>query len=161
MLAEIDPEVLREPDPSAALAIARAATPDFVHRWFDGLQSHAASGGLLFVHAGVNPDLPLDAFLAAPWDTPLSQLETSAHWAWIRAIFLAAEPGSGGFFGYFVVHGHSPLDVGYTHSHAEQIARSRLNLDGGSGHTGMAKLAIFHGSQVEVLTTRGQTNAEL
>ena len=108
-----------------------------------------------------NPDWPLDTFLATPWNTPLSEINESNHWTWVREPFLSATPGPQGFSGYFVVHGHSPSDLGFTRGHAEQIARFRLNLDGGSGHTGRAKLAIFRGRKVEVLTVSGATNRGL
>ena len=82
------------------------------------------SGGLLFVHAGVNPDWPLETFLATPWNAPLSEIDESSHWAWVREPFLSATPGPQGFSGFFVVHGHSPRDLGFTRGHAEQIAAS-------------------------------------
>jgi len=161
VLDEFDPELTAERDPRVALIAARAVTPEYVKDWLDGLQAHARSGGLLFVHAGVHPERSLEAYLARPWNTPLSEIREAEHWAWIRGAFLAAEPGPEGFFGYMVVHGHSPGDLGYTPGHAEQIARCRLNLDGGSGLTGRAKLGIFRGQVVEVLTTRGPRNGDL
>jgi serine/threonine protein phosphatase 1 len=160
-LAEMSPEIVEEDDIFDVLERARAKTPKFVSAWLASLVSHARSGGLLFVHAGVNPALPLEPFLTTPWNAPLSQIDEAQHWAWVRESFLSASPGPDGFSGFFVVHGHSPRDLGYSHGHAEQIARFRLNLDGGSGHTGQAKLAIFRERAVEVLTGSGPTNREL
>ena len=160
-LAEMAPEIVADDDASDILELARSKTPKFVSAWLESLISHVVSGGLLFVHAGVNPDWPLETFLATPWNTPLSEIDESNHWTWVREPFLSATPGPQGFSGFFVVHGHSPRDLGFTRGHAEQIARFRLNLDGGSGYTGQAKLAIFRGLKVEVLTVSGPTNREL
>jgi hypothetical protein len=61
----------------------------------------------------------------------------------------------------FVVHGHTPNDARRDASHAHQIAGFRLNLDAGSGLTGVAKMAIIRGRQAEVVDARGPTNREL
>jgi len=130
----------------------REAAPPPVLDWLAALKAHKFSGGILFVHAGVNPTIQLDEFLAEPWDAPLATLDEAAHWAWVRAPFLDHDPGDQGFSGYFVVHGHTPLDRGHTRSHAEQVRRFRINLDGGSAMTGIAKMAILRGSLAEIVT---------
>ena len=130
----------------------RAATPAWVIVWLAGLQPYYYSGDLLFVHAGVNPRLPLEDFLSIPWDEPLDRLDERTHWAWVRAPFLDHKPGARGFSGYFIIHGHTPLDRGSTRGHSEQVARFRLNLDGGSAMTGIAKMAILRGGLAEVVT---------
>ena len=135
-----------------ALEALRSATPEWVLAWLAGLRPHYRSGDVLFVHAGINPKQPLETALARPWDEPLDQLDDRAHWAWVRGPFLDYKPGENGFSGYFVVHGHTPLDRGSTRSHAEQVARFRLNLDGGSAMTGVAKMAILRGGIAEVIT---------
>ena len=56
-------------------------------------------------------------------------------------------PGPEGFGGFFVVHGHTPNDGRRDASHEDQIAGFRLNLDAGSGLTGVAKMAIIRGRQ--------------
>ena len=84
--------------------------------------------------------------------TAADRLDDKTHWAWVRAPFLEHKPGPGGFFGLFVVHGHTPLDRGLTKSHAEQAERFRLNLDGGSAATGLAKMAILRGGVAEIVT---------
>jgi serine/threonine protein phosphatase 1 len=139
-------------DARRTLAALREAAPDWVLAWLSRTRSHDVSGDVLFVHAGVNPKLPLAAFLATPWDEPLDRIDEKAHWAWVRAPFLDYRPDARGFFGYFVVHGHTPLDRGYTRGHDEQVARFRLNLDGGSAMTGIAKMAILRGGVAEVVT---------
>jgi serine/threonine protein phosphatase 1 len=130
----------------------RKAAPLPVLDWLAALKPHTFSGGVLFVHAGVNPSIALENFLAEPWDEPLATLDEQAHWAWVRAPFLDHEPGERGFAGYFVVHGHTPLDRGHTRSHAEQVRRFRINLDGGSAMTGIAKMAILRGHLAEIVT---------
>jgi Calcineurin-like phosphoesterase len=142
----------RRDDKRSGLALLREATPEWVGEWLAALRSHYRSGDVLFVHAGVNPKLPQAAFLAAPWDEPLDRVDEKAHWAWVRAPFLDHKPDERGFAGHFVVHGHTPLDRGYTRGHAEQVKRFRLNLDGGSAMTGTAKMAILRGRLAEVVT---------
>jgi serine/threonine protein phosphatase 1 len=143
------------------LTVIRVAAPERVRAWLASLRSHWLSQGVLFVHAGVNPHIDLEAFLAAPWNTPLAELDEDAHWAWVRWPFLECAPGSEGFSGLFVVHGHTPNDARRNASHADQIARFRLNLDAGSGLTGHAKMAVFRGDEVKVVTALGPTNRML
>ena len=151
----------RPAGPEALLTVLRVALPERVRAWLEGLKSHWRSGDVLFVHAGVNPHVPLDAFLATPWDTPLARLDEDRHWAWVRWPFLEFQPGPAGFSGLFVTHGHTPNDASPNPSHARQIARFRLNLDAGSGATGRAKMAIFRGREAKVLTAVGPTNRML
>ena len=122
--------------------------------WLAALQPNARSGDVLFVHAGVNPTFPLEAFLDVPWDEPLERLDEDMHWAWVRGPFLDHQPDERGHGGCFVVHGHTPLDRGHTHGHAEQVRRFRLNIDGGSAMTGQAKMAILRGGVAEVVTAQ-------
>ncbi len=147
--------------PEQLLAAIRAALPETARRWLETLRPHWRSQGVLFVHAGVNPNVDLDAFLATPWNEPLAELDEERHWAWVRRPFLEASPGPDGFSGLFVVHGHTPLDAQPNPSHADQIRRFRLNLDAGSGLTGLAKMAVIRGSEAKVLTARGPTNRML
>jgi serine/threonine protein phosphatase 1 len=143
------------------LTVIRVAAPERVRGWLASLRSHWLSQGVLFVHAGVNPHFDLEAFLGAPWNTPLAELDEDAHWAWVRWPFLECAPGSEGFSGFFVVHGHTPNDARRNASHADQIARFRLNLDAGSGLTGHAKMAVFRGDEVKIMTALGPTNRML
>ena len=134
---------------------ARRSLPPHVRDWLVSLKSNWRSGGLLFVHAGVNPHVDLESFLAEPWNAPLESLGGDQHWAWVRRPFLSAAPGPEGYSGYFVVHGHTPNDLRSDPSHAEQIRRFRLNLDSGSVMTGVATMAIFRGASAEVVTAQG------
>jgi serine/threonine protein phosphatase 1 len=137
------------------LAAARASLPPRVLAWLASLRASWRSGDILFVHAGVNPRLDLEAFLAAPWNTPLFRLDEDRHWAWVRRPFLEHRPGREGFSGLFVVHGHTPNDARRDASHEDQIARFRLNLDAGSVVTGIAKMAIIRGPEAEVVAASG------
>ena len=148
-------------DLDGLLAAARAALPQRVQAWLASLRASWRSGDILFVHAGVNPRVDLEAFLAGPWNTPLSRLVEDRHWAWVRWPFLNHRPGPEGFSGMFVVHGHTPNDARRAASHEDQIAGFRLNLDAGSGLTGIAKMAIIRGRKAEVVAARGPTNREL
>ena len=134
------------------LRALREAAPPPVLDWLAALKVHTRSGGVLFVHAGVNPAIQLEEFLAEPWDAPLAFLDEDLHWAWVRRPFLDHDPGERGFSDYFVVHGHTPLDHGHSRGHAEQVRRFRINLDGGSAMTGAAKMAILRGSLAEIVT---------
>jgi serine/threonine protein phosphatase 1 len=137
------------------LGDARESLPPRVGDWLLSLKSHWRSGGLLFVHAGVNPGVDLESFLAEPWNAPLATLGGDQHWAWVRRPFLSAAPGPQGYGGYFVVHGHTPNDLRSDPSPTDQIRRFRLNLDSGSVMTGVATMAIFRGASAEVVTARG------
>ncbi|MGO4871961.1 MAG: metallophosphoesterase [Roseiarcus sp.] len=143
------------------LRAIRASLPGRVAVWLENLRTHWRSNEILFVHAGVNPRLDLEAFLATPWNTPLRGLDENRHWAWVRWPFLDYAPGPEGRSGLFVVHGHTPNDAKDHASHAEQIERFRLNLDAGSGLTGVAEMAIIRGDHAEVVAARGPTNRML
>jgi serine/threonine protein phosphatase 1 len=148
-----------EPDgPEELLTIIRVGLPDRIRVWLEGLTTSWRSGEILFVHAGVNPGVDFEQFLATPWNKPLAEVDEDMHWAWVRWPFLDASPGQAGFSGYFVVHGHTPNDARPNPSHQEQIRGFRLNLDAGSGRTGLAKMGIFRGAEVRVLTALGPTN---
>jgi serine/threonine protein phosphatase 1 len=143
------------------LTEAQTSFPPRIRTWLESSRESWRSGQVLFVHAGVNPQVELDAFLAAPWNTPLAKLDEDRHWAWVRRPFLDHRPGPEGFGGYFVVHGHTPNDARLRASHVEQIAGYRLNLDAGSAMTGVAKMAIIRGRHAEVVSARGPTKGKL
>ncbi len=147
--------------PEEILTLVRVAAPQRVRDWLETLRSHWRSQDVLFVHAGVNPHVDLEAFLASPWNTPLADLDEERHRAWVRWPFLEACPGPDGFGGCFVVHGHTPNDARANPSHAEQVRHFRLNLDAGSGLTGLAKMAVLRGHEAKVLTAVGPTNRRL
>src|ERR1700733_12418927 len=137
------------------LTEARASLPARIRAWLESSRASWRSGNVLFVHAGVNPEVELETFLAAPWNMPLHKLDEDRHWAWGRRPFLEHRPGSDGFSGFFVVHGHTPNDARRDASHADQIAGFRLNLDAGSAMTGIAKMAVIRDRYAEVVSARG------
>src|SRR5277367_2898977 len=143
------------------LTAARASLPPRIRAWLASSRASWRSGQVLFVHAGVNPEVELETFLAAPWNIPLAKLDEDRHWAWVRRPFLEHRPGPDGFSGFFVVHGHTPNDARREASHADQIAGFRLNLDAGSAMTGVAKMAVIHDRYAEVVSARGATKREL
>jgi serine/threonine protein phosphatase 1 len=143
------------------LTEARASLPPRVQAWLASLRVSWRSGQVLFVHAGVNPQVELETFLAVPWNISLAKLDEDCHWAWVRRPFLDHRPGTNGFSGFLVLHGHTPNDARPKASHADQIAGYRLNLDAGSAMTGIAKMAIIRDRYAEVVSARGQTNREL
>jgi serine/threonine protein phosphatase 1 len=143
------------------LADARRSLAPRVGDWLKSLKSHWRSGGLLFVHAGVNPGVDLESFLAEPWNAPLATLGGDRHWAWVRRPFLSAAPGPQGYGGYFVVHGHTPNDLKSDPSPTDQIRRFRLNLDSGSVMTGVATMAIFRGARADVVTASGPSDSPI
>ena len=143
------------------LTEARASLPPRIRAWLASSRASWRSGQVLFVHAGVNPEVELETFLAAPWNIPLATLDEDRHWAWVRRPFLDHRPGPDGFSGFFVVHGHTPNDARREASHADQVAGFRLNLDAGSAMTGVAKMAIIRDRYAEVVSARGATKREL
>jgi serine/threonine protein phosphatase 1 len=143
------------------LTEARASLPPRVLAWLASLRVSWRSGQVLFVHAGVNPQVKLETFLAVPWNISLAKLDEDRHWAWVRRPFLDHRPGTNGFSGFFVLHGHTPNDARPKASHVDQIAGYRLNLDAGSAMTGIAKMAIIRDRYAEVVSARGATNRKL
>lgn len=70
------------------------------------------SGGLLFVHAGLNPAADPDRFLSRPYFTPDNRTAYAPDsWAWIRDPFLDHKGGHRGPGGrpVIVVHGHTAV----------------------------------------------------
>jgi len=161
VLAELPGLDIEALGPETALSAIRAALPPRTAQWLAALRPHWRSRDILFVHAGVNPRFNLEAFLAVPWNTPLRLLDEDRHWAWVRWPFLDHEPGPEGWSGFFVVHGHTPNDAKPYASHRDQIDCFRLNLDSGSGFTGVAAMAIIRGDRCEVVAARGPTNRML
>lgn len=147
--------------PDALLTVIRVALPERIRLWLARLKPNWRSGQVLFVHAGVQPRAALEYCLGQPWNTPLDEVDEDLHWAWVRWPFVEAAPGPEGYSNYIVVHGHTPNDARRDASHLDQIRRFRLNLDAGSGRTGMAKMGVFRGAEVTVVTALGPTNRML
>lgn len=115
--------------------------------WLRNLQSHHRSGQIMAVHAGLNPNIDLNEFLSQPWLAHFRSFEERRHWAWVREPFLNHLPADGaGHHGFFVVHGHSTPNHDRV-SLEDQVARARINLDGGSFMTGRARMLHLVGSE--------------
>jgi serine/threonine protein phosphatase 1 len=123
-----------DPDqpPADLLRAARAAVPR-AHREFLGARPlYLERGPHLFVHAGIQPNLPLD------W-------QSEDDLIWIRDPFLAhSEP-----FDWLVIHGHT----------AQELPRhygNRINLDSGAGWGRPLTAAAIEGPRAFVLTDKGR-----
>jgi len=95
--------------------------------WLRALPLSYDDGRRFFVHAGVNPDAPLDA-------------QDDFDLLWIREPFLS----HGGDHGRLIVHGHTPLADG-----VPDLRGNRLNLDTGAVFGGPLTAAVFDDAQTE------------
>lgn len=116
--------------PNHAQAVARV--PDAHRDWLASLPYHHLTDDLLFVHAGIIPDLPIE-------HQPPEEL------IWIRGPFLdhpAPLP-------WLVVHGHTAL------KHPQHFG-NRIDLDGGAGWGRPLCPAVFEGRDCWLLTDTGR-----
>ncbi|MBX6426998.1 MAG: serine/threonine protein phosphatase [Variibacter sp.] len=90
----------------------RRALPPAHRAWLAALKSHLVVGDFFFVHAGVDPDRPLDR-------------QREEDLLWIREKFLASQRD----FGKVVVHGHTPVA-------APEVHANRIAIDTGAFATG-------------------------
>ena len=86
-------------------------------------------GDFLFVHAGIDPDKPLD------W-------QTAADMLWIRERFLEADAD----FGKIVVHGHSISD-------SPDVRENRIGIDTGACYTNVLTSLVLEGRTKRFLST--------
>ena len=109
-------------------------------------RSHIRLGNVVFVHGGLDGQVPQDTFLAPPWTAG-----TEARWAWITTGFLDWQ---GGFGGTLVVHGHTPPQKHFPLTHMEDphlFLHDRLGLDGGSAVTGIVVGAEIRDGRYRIL----------
>jgi serine/threonine protein phosphatase 1 len=97
--------------------------------WMRSLPLSYDDGRRFFVHAGVNPQKPLDA-------------QDEAELLWIREPFLDDERD----YGRLIVHGHTPLDTA-----GPDLRSNRLNLDTAAVFGGPLTAAVFDDTQTEPL----------
>ena len=105
------------------LGILRRLLPKQVWDRMSGtLPAFYETGSLLMVHAGLNPDVDAEAFLAQPYQTPRTQSESAGSWAWVRDACLKHEQAFKGRDGEdrFLIHGHSSCDMTESHETALQ-----------------------------------------
>ncbi len=99
-----------------------------------------------FAHAGVRPDVPLDA-------------QSEQDLLWIRKAFLD-HPGP---FEKFIIHGHSPTLLLPGHSRRPHVLPHRCNLDTGAVYGGPLSAGVFTDEQalpIAVLSTDGSVFAK-
>jgi serine/threonine protein phosphatase 1 len=89
--------------------------------WMRSLRLSYDDGRRFFVHAGIDPERPLDA-------------QDAFDLVWIREPFLSDRRD----YGRLVVHGHTPLPDG-----TPDLRSNRLNLDTGAGFGGPLTAAVF------------------
>ena len=115
-----DPRDLRE-----ALGEARIA-------WLRALRLYYLAGNYLFVHAGIEPGVPLEE-------------QTSEDLMWIRYRFLDSDVDHG----FRVVHGHTPRDE-------PEVGPNRIGIDTGAPSTGLLTAVVLDAShEPEFLTVQG------
>lgn len=115
------------------LTEARAAVPAAHRSFVDNLPLIHKAGALLFVHAGIRPEVAL-----------AEQAEDDL--LWIRSEFLDhTDPHP-----WLVVHGHTALDFPQHHG-------NRVNLDGGAGYGRPIFPAVFEGTDCWLLDSWGRT----
>lgn len=98
-----------------------AEIPNDHVNWLRRLPLYFDDGKRFFVHAGVNPDRPLDQ-------------QDEFDLLWIRKPFLTSDRD----YGRLVVHGHTPLTSGQP-----DLRANRLNLDTGAFRGGPLTAAVF------------------
>jgi serine/threonine protein phosphatase 1 len=111
---------------SYGIASAADLPPQHV-AWLDALPTYHDDGRRFFVHAGINPDRPLNQ--QDPYD-----------FLWIREPFLSDERDHG----RYIVHGHTPLRTGIPDQRP-----NRLNIDTAAVLGGPLTAAVFNDKQTE------------
>lgn len=123
------PSPYAEAEHPAARRRLQDAMPASHRRFFESLRLSYRAGDYLFVHAGVRPEVPLDA-------------QDPGDLVWIREVFLNSDAD----FGACVVHGH-------TIGGAPVFKKNRIGLDTGAYRTGTLSCAVLEGDTVRILQT--------
>ena len=105
----------------------RQAMPDSHRRFIGGLVLSFTCGDFFFVHAGVDPGIPL-------------QRQSQRDLLWIRDDFLLHEED----FGMMVVHGHTSI-------YKPDIRSNRINIDTGAYATGKLTCLVLEGDGMRFL----------
>lgn len=111
---------------------ARAAVPAEHREFLADLPLWHRSGGLLFVHAGIRPGIPLDA-------------QREDDLVWIRDPFLYSRADHG----VLVIHGHTPV---------EEVVHlgNRIDIDTGAAFGGPLSAIVIEDGVVHALTRKGR-----
>lgn len=118
--------------PEDLLRTAQSAVPKEHLKFLAGLPLYHETDDLLFVHAGLQPRLPLE------WQTEDDLL-------WIRDAFLKHE----GSFDKLVIHGHTAVDEAEHHG-------NRVNIDSGAGFGRALTVVAIEGRDVFALEEDGR-----
>jgi len=105
----------------------RAAVPESHIDYLRQLPVSVRCGGVLFVHAGVRPDVPFDE-------------QDDDDFMWIREPFLSSDNG----LDLVVVHGHTPSDQ-------PVFAAGRIGIDTGAYATGRLTVLRIHNDMAAVI----------
>lgn len=116
----------------ALAALARDAIPKTHLTFLEERPLLHQTDDLIFVHAGVRMELPLE------WQDPEDLI-------WIRDGFLESKIN----YGKLIVHGHTALDY-------PQHFGNRVDLDGGAGYGNPLIPAVFEGRACWLLTENGR-----
>lgn len=98
-------------------------------RFFEGLKYFHKIGKYFFVHAGVNPFIPIDEQIKRG-------REFENLFTWVRDFFLEENNDQG----YTVVHGHTP----HAYDYWRTVADHRVNLDSGASYSGLLSAIVIH-----------------
>lgn len=118
-------------DYSALLELLRSRVPQPHIEFISSFEDLIVIGDYAFVHAGVRPDVPLEA-------------QTPATLRWIRDEFLK----HGQPFEKIIVHGHTIFDD-------VEEAAGRIGIDTGAYASGRLTAMAFEGSERWILQTEG------
>ena len=109
---------------------------------FRAMPNHVRLGGYLFVHAGINPAIPLSEQLARPWGE-LVKGDEDEDPLWVRGPFLLH--GAAFEEGLIVVHGHTIRDN-------PEIEANRIGIDTGAYRSGVLTCLELRGDQMRFIT---------
>jgi serine/threonine protein phosphatase 1 len=117
-------------------ADALAMVPEDHRSFLTGRPAMHRAPGLVFVHAGIRPGVPLGA-------------QTETDLVWIRSPFLEDARDHG----VLVVHGHTALDAPVHYG-------NRLNIDSGAAYGGPLTAVVIEEAVVWHLTDRGRVRLQ-
>jgi serine/threonine protein phosphatase 1 len=120
---DFDPAVLRR-----LRAALFEAIPESHHAFLEGLALHHLEGSYLFVHAGIRPEVPLQA-------------QDEEDLMWIRDDFLHSEANHAAR----VVHGH-------TISWTPDLRPNRIGIDTGAFASGVLTALVVEGEKTRIIT---------
>jgi len=102
--------------------------PDDHLQFLSQLITNFACGDFLFVHAGVQPGIPLDR-------------QREEDLLWIRDDFLQSDDD----FGKYIVHGHTPVQE-------PDIRPNRINIDTGAFATGRLTCLVIEDEEMQIIS---------